>query len=148
MGPDFTKVLRDVIAEILKLKPQQYSLAFFDDEDENETEPEILESFASKNRKLVDGKLKLDVRNISITLPKDVELTGESEAIHINNQTKFVRTYSELNRALLIYCRQRIEGFEKSHSTEVLANYLVELLEEFFEVFDTRSEERRVGKEC
>ena len=137
LGPDFKKVLRDVIAEILKLKPQQYSLAFFDDEDENEIEPEILESFASKNRKLVDGKLKLDVRNISITLPKDVELTGESEAIHINNQTKFVRTYSELNRALLIYCRQRIEGFEKSHSTEVLANYLVELLEEFFEVFDT-----------
>ena len=95
LGPDFKKVLRDVIAEILKLKPQQYSLAFFDDEDENEIEPEILESFASKNRKLVDGKLKLDVRNISITLPKDVELTGESEAIHINNQTKFVRRSEE-----------------------------------------------------
>ena len=139
LGPDFKRVLRDVITEMFSLKVLQYSLNFFDeDEDEsNKEDNDALESFASKNRKLVEGKLKLDVRNISITLPKDVELTGESEGIQIINQTKFVRTYSELNRALLIYCRQSIEGFEKSHSTEVLANYLVELLEEFFEVFDT-----------
>lgn len=136
LGPDFKKVLRDVITEMFGLKPLQYSFNFFDDEEDNNN-TEVQESNVSKNRKLVDGKLKLDVRNISITLPKDVEFTGESEAIQINSQTKFVRTYSELTRALLIYCRQSIEGFEKSHSTEVLANYLVELLEEFFEVFDS-----------
>ena len=139
LGPDFKRVLRDVITEMFSLKVLQYSLNFFDDEEDenNKEDNDALESFASKNRKLVEGKLKLDVRNISITLPKDVELTGESEGIQIINQTKFVRTYSELNRALLSYFRQSIEGFEKSHSTEVLANYLVELLEEFFEVFDT-----------
>ena len=140
LGPDFKKVLRDVIVEMFSLQALQYSLSFFDDDEEEDVDnTELQESYASKNRKLVEGKLKLDVKNISITLPKDVELTGGSEAIQINNQTKFVRTYSELNRALLIYCRENIQNFEKSHSTEILAGYLEEVLGELFEVFDTEA---------
>ena len=73
LGPDFKKVLRDVIVEMFSLQALQYSLSFFDDDEEEDVDnTELQESYASKNRKLVEGKLKLDVKNISITLLKEI----------------------------------------------------------------------------
>ena len=55
----------------------------------------------------------------------------------IEKKSKFARTAGELQRIYTEYCREQIGGkFEKVHSTGVLSGYLLEAMEELFELFE------------
>lgn len=42
-----------------------------------------------------------------------------------------------MRRIYIDYCRSLLGSFEKAHSTDVLAGYLLQAMEELFELFET-----------
>ena len=142
LGPDFRRVLTQTFEELWLVNPQ-YSLNFLDfDEEEAATQPEVDdESVISKNRKAVEKlHINLNVKNVNIEIPADVFFQNdENLMIEVGERAKFTRTANEVERVYVDWCRSLLGGYEKAHSTGVLANYLLEAMENLFELFETEA---------
>ena len=143
LGPDFKKVLIDCFSRNWLLYAQQSLFTFteMDGEEENtetNTNEEAGQSTAAANRKKLEGKIRFDVKNVNVEIPADVVFQNEVGIIDVGEKSKFARSAGELQRIYLDFCRKMIGGkFEKAHSTGVLAGYLMEAMEELFELFET-----------
>lgn len=141
LGPDFKQVLRMSFKDIWLLNIQ-HMLNLFPSEDEDENTPNIGDPMtpAAENRLKMKGKIIFDVKNINVEIPKDVKVEFELGIQNLENETfKYARTAGEIDRVFRNYCREQLGSFEKAHSTDVLANYLLEILEELFEIFETEA---------
>lgn len=140
LGPDFRKVLRDMFQELWLVKIQE-ELFYFPSEDEelvvaNSEEDDMTP--VAKNRLQMKGKIRFDVKTINVEIPQDVKVEFELGTQDLESETfKYARTAGEIDRVFRAYCREQLGSFEKAHSTDVLANYLLETLEELFEIFET-----------
>lgn len=133
LGPDYKKVLMDCFVRnwVVAYQPSFFS---FDDDGENTSD---MESVCAKNRKAVANRINLDVKNVNVEIPSDVVFQNELGIIDTGERKKFARSAGELHRIYIDFCRSLLGKFEKAHSTDVLAGYLLAAMEDLFELFET-----------
>ena len=137
LGPDFKQVLIDSFKDKWLVEWKQYKFSFDDDEPFGQDGPE---NFAMKNVKLVEEKenIKFDVMNIGVKVPENLVFQNEQGIIDVEGQKhEFAKSAGEVRRIYIDYCRLLLGSFEKAHSTDVLAGYLLQAMEELFELFET-----------
>ncbi len=140
LGPDFKKVLMDSFTRnwLLINQPSFFTLEDFGEESsEEETNHETSESAPAQNRNKMEGKLRLDVKNINVAIPSNVIFQNDIGTIDVGERRKFARSAGEIRRIYIDFCRSLLGQFEKAHSTDVLAGYLLAIMEELFELFET-----------
>jgi len=137
LGPDFKKVLIDCFRDNWLVEWKQYKFSFFD---EDSTEPQEPENYAMKNVNLVKEKenIKFDVMSLGVKVPENIIFQNELGIIDTTGQKhEFAKSAGEIRRIYIDYCRSLLGSFEKAHSTDVLAGYLLQAMEELFELFET-----------
>lgn len=137
LGPDFKKELIDCFSRNWLVKLQQYHFSFDDDDPQ---EPEPPESMIEQNRKLVSTNehIVFDVNRIGVKVPEDIVFQNEVSIIDVEGKRhEFARSAGEVHRIYIDYCRSLLGSFEKAHSTDVLAGYILQAMEELFELFET-----------
>lgn len=143
LGPDFKQVLIDCFTRnwLLNHQPTLFTFEEMTGEgSDTETTEEHLpgQSAAAQNRQKLNGKIRFDVKNVNVEIPADLVFQNEVGIIDVGEKSKFARSAGELHRIYIDFCRGMIGGkFEKAHSTGVLAGYLMEAMEELFELFET-----------
>lgn len=139
LGPDFKKVLIDCFSRNWLVRWQQFSFSF-SFEDEETTEPEPTENVVAQNRKQVEKNehIKFDVLRLGVQVPENIVFQNEIGIIDTDGKKReFAKSAGEVHRIYIDYCRSLLGGFEKVHSTDVLAGYLLQAMEELFEMFET-----------
>lgn len=144
LGPDFRKELMAVFESewMMNIQLSFFSFADFDyDSEDDATLPEVgEESKVTENRRIAQQRgIKLDVKNVNIDIPTDVFFQNDIGTVEVGEKFKYARTVGEVNRVYVDFCRSLLGSFERSHSTDVLANYLVEAIEDLFEIFETEA---------
>lgn len=135
LGPDFKQVLIDCFSRHWLVKWQQYKLSF-DDEEEQDFDP--AENVCARNRRAVEDKIKFDVTRLGVEVPENIIFQNELGIIDVEGKKhEFAKSAGEVRRIYIDYCRGLLGGFEKAHSTDVLAGYLLQAMEELFELFET-----------
>ena len=142
LGPDFRRVLTKTF-EDLWLLTSELPLLFLE-EDDDETSPQHqadTQSPVAKNRQAAERlRIRLNVKNVNIEIPADIFFQNDvNTTIETGERAKFTRTAGEVDRVFIDWCRQMLGGYEKAHSTGVLANYLLEAMENLFELFETEA---------
>ena len=138
LGPDFKKELIDCFGRNWLVKWQQFSFSFDDEEETQETEPQ--QNVAAQNRKQIEQNqhIKFDVLRLGVEVPENIVFQNEVGIIDVEkNKHEFARSAGEVRRIYIDYCRSLLGSFEKAHSTDVLAGYLLQAMEELFELFET-----------
>lgn len=138
LGPDFRKVLIDEFKNRWTLDHQP-TLFAFEEADDEDFKPMLAteNKAAARNRERVNGKIRLDVRNINVEIPTNVVFQNDEGTVDASEKHKFARSMGEVNVIYLDFCRSMLGGFEKAHSTDVLAGYLCDAMEELFDIFET-----------
>lgn len=135
LGPDFKQVLIDCFSRHWLVKWQQYKLSF-DEEEEQDFDP--AENVCARNRRAVEDKIKFDVTRLGVEVPENIIFQNELGIIDVEGKKhEFAKSAGEVRRIYIDYCRGLLGGFEKTHSTDVLAGYLLQAMEELFELFET-----------
>ena len=138
LGPDFKKELIDCFTRNWLLSYQPLMFKFDDEEEEQEPQGDA-ESTAAKNKKAIEGKLKLDVKSIGVKIPENLVFQNEVGIIETGQRREFAKSAGEIRRIYIDYCRGLLGHYEKAHSTDVLAGYLLQALEELFDFFETEA---------
>ena len=139
LGPDFKQILIDCFTRnwLLSYQPAFFTIEAMEGEGDGEHDGDSLSTMAT-NREKVANIIRLDVKNVNVEIPADLVFQNEVGIIDVGEKSKFARSAGELHRIFIDYCRVMIGGkFEKAHSTGVLAGYLMEAMEELFELFET-----------
>mgnify|MGYP002620644752 CR=1 FL=1 len=138
LGPDFKKELIDCFSRNWLVKWEQFSFSF-DDEEIPDSEPD--ESIAAQNRKQVEQSehIKFDVLRLGVEVPENIVFQNEVGIIDIDKRERkeFAKSAGEVHRIYIDFCRSLLGSFEKAHSTDVLAGYLLQAMEILFELFET-----------
>ena len=138
LGPDFKKELIDCFSRNWLVKWHQFSFSF---DDEEEPESEATQSVAAQNREQVERNehIKFDVTRLGVEVPENIVFQNEVGIIDIDKRERreFAKSAGEVHRIYIDYCRSLLGSFEKAHSTDVLAGYLLQAMEELFELFET-----------
>lgn len=138
LGPDFKKELIDCFSRNWLVKWQQFSFSF---DDEDIPEPDATQNVAEQNRKQVEQNehIKFDVLRLGVEVPENIVFQNEVGIIDIDKRERkeFAKSAGEVHRIYIDYCRSLLGSFEKAHSTDVLAGYLLQVMEELFELFET-----------
>jgi len=93
------------------------------------TNPISIEEYNTK--KLQEKFIALDVSQIEIPIPKNVELATEIGFTRVTEKEKFAKTQSELDILFRQFCRDNVGGYAKADSTPVLEMALKMLFEEY-----------------
>ena len=140
LGPDFKKILTKTFEDLWTVNAQLSLFSLMDFDEEAAEEEQDFDSNILKNRRAAEGKgIKLDVKNINVEIPADVQFQNEAGIIDTGERAKFARSVGEINRVYISYCRSMLGSFERAHSTDVLANYLMEVMENLFELYETEA---------
>ena len=142
LGPDFRKVLTKTFEDMWTTTTPLTIPFLFEDEDEESDYQQIdVQSTIAKNRQAAERqRIRLDVKNVNIEIPADIFFQNDvNTTIETGQKAKFTRTAGEVDRVYIDWCRQMLSGYEKAHSTGVLANYLLEAMENLFELFETEA---------
>ncbi|MBR1556176.1 MAG: DEAD/DEAH box helicase family protein [Prevotella sp.] len=137
LGPDFKKELIDCFSRNWLVKWQQFSFSF---DDEETSEPEPAQNVAEQNRKQVEQSqnIQFAVTRLGVRVPENIVFQNELAIIDVEkNKHEFARSAGEVRRIYIDFCRSLLGSFEKAHSTDVLAGYLLQAMEELFELFET-----------
>ena len=142
LGPDFRRVLTKTFEDMWTTTTPLTIPFLFEDEGEVSDDEEIdVQSTIAKNRQAAERqRIRLDVKNVNIEIPADIFFQNDvNTTIETGQKAKFTRTAGEVDRVYIDWCRQMLNGYEKAHSTGVLANYLLEAMENLFELFETEA---------
>ena len=142
LGPDFRRVLTKTFEDMWTTTTPLTIPFLFEDEGEESNDEEIdMQSTIAKNRQAAERqRIRLDVKNVNIEIPADIFFQNDvNTTIETGQKAKFTRTAGEVDRVYIDWCRQMLSGYEKAHSTGVLANYLLEAMENLFELFETEA---------
>ena len=137
LGPDFKKELIECFKRNWLVEWRQFSFSF-KEEEAQESDPN--ENIAAKNRTLVETNenIRFDVTRIGVEVPENIVFQNEVGIIDVGGQRReFAKSAGEVHRIYIDYCRSLLGSFEKAHSTDVLAGYLLQAMEELFELFET-----------
>lgn len=152
LGPDFKQVLIDVFKEhwLLTYQPSFFTLAEMtgeDDDTPDEVQPteqptETAQSSAFTNRKKAESQnIRFDVKNINVEIPEGVVFQNEVGVVDVRGERrKFARSAGEVHRIYIDFCRSLLGKYEKAHSLGVLSGYLMTVMEELFDLFETEAQ--------
>ena len=142
LGPDFRRVLTKTFEDMwTTITPLPIPFLFEDEGEESDDLQIDTESTIARNRQAAERqRIRLDVKNVNIEIPADIFFQNDvNTTIETGQKAKFTRTAGEVDRVFIDWCRQMLSGYEKAHSTGVLANYLLEAMENLFELFETEA---------
>ena len=142
LGPDFRKVLTKTFEDMwTTTTPLTIPFLFEDEGEESDYQQIDVQSTIVKNRQSAERqRIRLDVKNVNIEIPADIFFQNDvNTTIETGQKAKFTRTAGEVDRVFIDWCRQMLSGYEKAHSTGVFANYLLEAMENLFELFETEA---------
>lgn len=135
LGVGFKRILTDTMAQAWTLIYEPTLFSIFEVTEVSEMAKHgTLDTQIIENRSKAEQYIKLDVRNITIEIPKDITITNDLGVIEVENRAKFARTQTELNRVLDGFCIRQLGQWEKYTSVGVLRNALLEALEELFAI--------------
>lgn len=146
LGPDFRGFLMRESEKFWSLEQAKAGLfslaelaAMQGDDDAPAPLPETDDMQVNENRRRVQNTLRLDVKTINIPIPKDVHFQNDEQEINIADQkAKFTRTAGEIDRVFINFVSKYVAGFEnKNRPADKLASYLLEVMAEYFGIFDT-----------
>lgn len=75
--------------------------------------------------------IELNINNIEIPVPKDVDIVAEVGVTYATKMERFAKTQGELDRIFRQFCRDHVGGFVKVDSTPVLELALKYFFEEY-----------------
>ena len=140
LGPDFRKVLHeearrfwDFVEGNLLFSLEE--LAKLEHDDENSTLPDSDDLQINENRKKVANSLRLDVKNINIEIPQDVHFQNEEQVLDVDT-VKYARKATEIDRVFMAYIATKGHQFESKGRTDKIASYLLEILADFFGIYE------------
>lgn len=144
LGPDFRRVLYDEATNFWRLEQGAglFSIAELaamrGEEDDFSPLPESDDDTVNENRRRVQNSIRLDVKTVNVEIPKDVHFQNEEQIIKVD-QVKFARTTSEIDRVFLAYISTKGGQFESRQGgrTDKIASYLLEMIADFFGIFET-----------
>lgn len=142
LGPDFRRVLTKTFEDMwTTTTPLTIPFLFEDEGEESDYQQIDVQSTIVKNRQSAERqRIRLDVKNVNIEIPADIFFQNDvNTTIETGQKAKFTRTAGEVDRVFIDWCRQMLSGYEKAHSTGVLTNYLLEAMENLFELFETEA---------
>lgn len=97
--------------------------------DLSKTEGESIEEF---NRKKLEARMiYMDVSNIDIPIPKDLQIAVAEGATRVTEKESFAKTIEELNTMFRQFCRDHVGGYAKVDSTPVLEMALKLFFEQY-----------------
>ncbi|PWL85504.1 MAG: type III restriction endonuclease subunit R [Prevotellaceae bacterium] len=141
LGPDFRKVLHeearrfwDIAEENLMFSLEE--LAKLDNYEESKPLPDSDDLQINENRKKVANSLRLDVKNINIEIPQDVHFQNEEQVLEVDT-VKYARKATEIDRVFMAYIATKGHQFESKGRTDKIASYLLEILADFFGIYET-----------
>jgi type III restriction enzyme len=72
-------------------------------------------------------------------VPENIVFQNEVGIIDIDKRERkeFAKSAGEVHRIYIDFCRSLLGSFEKAHSTDILAGYLMQAMEILFELFET-----------
>lgn len=143
LGPDFRKVLHeearrfwDIAEENLMSSLEE--LAKLDNDEESKPLPDSDDLQINENRKKVANSLRLDVKNINIEIPQDVHFQNEEQVLEVDT-VKYARKATEIDRVFMAYIATKGHQFESKGRTDKIASYLLEILADFFGIYETEA---------
>lgn len=143
LGSDFAKFLVDFIKKYWLQSAVQMTL-FGVDEDGNMQFPKTLPGMGedvAANRQTLETKYKIrfNVKGVTITIPKDLNIQNEQDEIRISDSVEYTRKGNRLYIIFLEYCSSLLSKYEKAASIPVLAAAIYDMMEVLFEVseYDT-----------
>ena len=143
LGPDFRKVLHeearrfwDFVEGNLLFSLEE--LAKLDNDEESNTLPDSDDLQINENRKKVANSLRLDVKNINIEIPQDVHFQNEEQVLEVDT-VKYARKATEIDRVFMAYIATKGHQFESKGRTDKIASYLLEILADFFGIYETEA---------
>lgn len=143
LGPDFRKVLHeearrfwDIAEENLMFSLEE--LAKLDNDEESKPLPDSDDLQINENRKKVANSLRLDVKNINIEIPQDVHFQNEEQVLEVDT-VKYARKATEIDRVFMAYIATKGHQFESKGRTDKIASYLLEILADFFGIYETEA---------
>ena len=143
LGPDFRKVLYDEALTFFRLMQGAglftlAELAALNGEGDFSPIPESDDAVINENRLCVtkSNSLRLDVKIINIEIPRNVHFQNEVQLLNVE-QVKYARKSSEIDRVFLDYIDQKGHQFESKGRTDKIAGYLLEMIADYFGIFET-----------
>lgn len=143
LGPDFRKVLYDEALTFFSLMQGAglftlAELAALNGEGDFSPIPESDDAVINENRLRVTkcNSLRLDVKTINIEIPRNVHFQNEVQLLNVE-QVKYARKSSEIDRVFLDYIDQKGHQFESKGRTDKIAGYLLEMIADYFGIFET-----------
>ena len=141
LGPDFRRVLYEEAERFFNIERQAQSLFTFaeladlKDDDDYRPLPDTGNAEVDANRRRAETAIRLDVKNINAEIPANVHFQNE-EQILVVNQIKYARTAGEVARVFTAYINGKGGQFEAKGRTDKISNYLLEMIAEFFGIFE------------
>lgn len=141
LGPDFRKVLYEEARRFWNFVQGDLlfsleELARLDNDENSEPLSDSDQLLINENRRKVANSLQLDVKNINIEIPQDVYFQNEEQILNVGT-IKYARKANEIDRVYMAYIATKGHQFESKGRTDKIANYLLEILADFFGIFDT-----------
>lgn len=142
LGPDFRQVLYEEAEKFFNIERQVNSLFTFAelaalrDEDEHRPLPDTGDEQIDANRRRAEMTIRLDVKKINAEIPADVHFQNEEQILKVN-QVKYARTMGEINRVFTAYINGKGGQFEAKGRTDKISNYLLEMIADYFGIFET-----------
>ncbi len=139
LGPDFRNALYKTGISFWGLEqdaclPFTHSHVMIADNELSETNGAQVE----ENRRRAGQKICFDVSRIKVPIPKDVHFQNDVQTLDVTGRkAEFARTSAEIDRAFVSHIAGYLGAYEKKNSpADKLAGYLLEMLADFFGVFD------------
>lgn len=143
LGPDFRKVLHEEARRFWEFVESNLifsleEMAKMDNENNSKPLPDSDNHQINENRKKVANSLRLDVKNINIEIPQDVHFQNEEQVLEIDT-VKYARKATEIDRVFMAYIATKGHQFESKGRTDKIASYLLEILADFFGIYETEA---------
>lgn len=116
LGKNFKKIFMQICEETFEIKPAG-------------TQEDSKYNLEQLRKKLI----RIDVKELEVHLPKDVEISGDVESKQVDVQLDVVKTTGELRPMFEHFCYQNVGNYAPSDSMPILAGAIIEFGQTYFE---------------
>lgn len=138
LGSDFAQFLYEFIKKYWLQSAAQGSF-FTIDENGNMVVSDTLSGMgedipANRDAAETRQKIRFNVKGVSISIPKDLNIQNEENEIKVGESVEYTRTNDKIYKIFIDYCRSLLTRYEKSASTPILAGAIIDVMERLFEL--------------
>lgn len=134
----FKSVFLDTMSKNLDLfSPLLFDYSdFFEPEERIERNEVDVSDVILKNREKARKRgIDLDVKNITVEIPKDTHLTGEAGRVEVVQRARLTRNATELDAIFRIFCKHHVHPYTTTDSAAVLKGAIEEAIERYLGYF-------------